>query len=123
MSVVVQQIQPVTKAAPDPSVHTQPVAFFDSLGNPITLTGTDDVLTGYTKPAASPIAATDTVIAAIGKLEAQVDAVDDLASAPGDQVGVGYVIDDTGGALAATDTLLEMIAKLEKRVADIEATP
>ena len=119
-TTVTQQLQPVTQAAVDPTIHIQPVAFFNSQGDPITLDGTDDVLTGYTKGDPDPVAATDTVRVAIGKVEAQVDAVVETASAPGDQAGTGYVIDGTGGALAATDTLLEMIGKLEKRVADLE---
>ncbi len=123
MTAVTQQMQPVTQAAVDPSIHVQPVAFFDSRGNPITIDATDDVLTGYVIGDPDPVAATDTVIEAIAKVEGQVDAVNDLAGAPGDQAGTGYVIDGTGGALAATDTLLEMIAKLEKRIADLEAAP
>lgn len=114
---VVQQLTPVTRSAPDPSVHIQPVAFFSSTGAPITLDATDDALTGYVVTVGrSNVLATDTVKAAIQKVEGK-------ANAPGGALGTGYEIDDTGGALAATDTLLEMIAKLEKRVADLEAAP
>jgi hypothetical protein len=113
-TTVVQQVQPVSQAAIDPTIHVQPVAFFDSTGAPITLTGTDDVLTGYAVVVGrTNVAATDTVKQAIQKVEGK-------ANTPGDAVGAGYEIDATGGALADTDTLLEMIAKLEKRVADLE---
>lgn len=119
-NTVTQQLQIVSQATPDPTIHIQPVAFFDENGDPVVITEADNVLTGYVKGTAAPVSGTDTVSEAIGKVEAQVDDVDEKASAPGDQAGTGYVIDGTGGALAATDTLLEMIGKLEKRVVDLE---
>lgn len=116
-TVAPQQYQAVTMATPDKNRPVLPVAFFDSQGNPISLTGTDDVLTGYeAEETRVDVEPTDTVREALQKIEGK-------ANLPGDAVGDGYVIDDTGGALADTDTLLEMIAKLEKRVADIEAAP
>jgi hypothetical protein len=111
---VVQQLQPVTRATPDPSVHVQPVAFFDSTGAPITITGTDDVLTGYAVVVGrTNVEATDTVKAAIQKVEGK-------ANAPGGAAGTGYVIAGSAAALAPTDTLLEMIGKLEKRIDILE---
>lgn len=111
---ITQQLQPVTQAAPDPSIHIQPVAFFDSTGAPITITGTDDVLTGYSVVVGrTDVAATDTVKAAIQKVEGK-------ANAAGGAVGTGYAIAVAPAALAATDTLLVMIAKLEKRVYELE---
>ena len=59
------------------------------------------------------VAATDTVKAAIQKVEGK-------ANAPGGAVGTGYVIAGAAAALAPTDTLLQMIAKLEKRVYALE---
>lgn len=116
-TAITQQLQPVTQASVDPTIHVQPVAFFDSEGNPITLTGTDDVLTGYSVVVGrTNVAATDTVKQAIQKVEGK-------ANAPGGALGTGYVIAGTASALAPTDTLLEMIAKLEKRVAVLEAAP
>lgn len=114
MDAIVQQLQAVSQATVDPSIHIQPVAFFDSSGNPVSLTGTDDVLTGYAVVVGrTDVAATDTVKAAIQKVEGK-------ANAPGGAVGTGYVIAGSASALAATDTLLQMIAKLEKRVDDLE---
>lgn len=115
MDAIVQQLQAVSQATVDPSIHIQPVAFFDAEGNPVSLTGTDDVLTGYTAVVGrTNVAATDTVKAAIQKVEGK-------ANAPGDAVGDGYTIGLVAEeALADTDTLLEMVAKLEKRVYDLE---
>lgn len=114
MDAIVQQLQAVAQAAPDPSIHIQPVAFFDSEGNPITITGTDDVLTGYAVVVGrTDVQATDTVKAAIQKVEGK-------ANAPGGAVGTGYVIAGAAAALAPTDTLLQMIAKLEKRIDILE---
>lgn len=111
---IVQQLQAVSQSAPDPSIHIQPVAFFDSEGNPITITGTDDVLTGYAVVVGrTNVAATDTVKAAIQKVEGK-------ANAPGGALGTGYTIAGSAAALAPTDTLLEMIGKLEKRVDILE---
>jgi hypothetical protein len=111
---VVQQFTPVTRATPDPSIHIQEISLFDSEGNPITLTGTDDVLTGYTVVVGrTNVGATDTVKQAIQKVEGK-------ANAPGGALGTGYAIAGAASALAGTDTLLEMIAKLEKRILDLE---
>ena len=111
---ITQQLQPFTQAAPDPSIHIQPVAFFDSTGAPITITGTDDVLTGYAVVVGrTNVEATDTVKAAIQKVEGK-------ANAPGGAAGTGYVIAGSAAALAPTDTLLEMIGKLEKRIDILE---
>ena len=111
---IVQQLQAVSQTAVDPSIHIQPVAFFDSTGAPITITGTDDVLTGYTVVVGrTDVAATDTVKTAIQKVEGK-------ANAPGGAVGTGYTIAVTAADLSAADTLLVMIGKLEKRIDDLE---
>jgi len=85
--------------------------------------GTETVLTGYSKASsASAVAATDTVNAAIGKIEKALDgkqASGDYAASTHSHVGsevtlTGYTKASSAADVAATDTVNQAIGKLQK---------
>lgn len=108
----------VSKSAPTNGHGVLNIALFNPNGTPYTDTTATAtlVLTGYAiAETGSAVAATDTVNAAIGKLEKRVT---DTTTAT--LVLTDYAIAISGSAVAETDTVNAAIAKLEKRVYDIE---
>ena len=108
-----------TKATQDASgnVITSTYATKDEMSSQ-THDGTEVTLTGYSKPSStSAVAATDTVNAAIGKLE---KALDGKANSSHNQASntinamTGYSKPSSTSAIAASDTLNAAIGKLEK---------
>ena len=75
------------------------------------------LMTGYTKASsATPVAGTDTVLSAIGKLEKQIDgkaATSHTHTSANVSAMTGYRIGTSAAAIAATDTLNAAIGKLE----------
>ncbi len=73
-----QQFIPVAASRPIPNQPFQNVAFFDTSGNPLIFNnvplGSAVKLTGYTPPSGSNVLATDSVTAAIQKLDARMRA-------------------------------------------------
>lgn len=112
MSVVAMSTMPANGVVP------MKVAFFTSTGSPISfltdgvVTGAEVVLTGYTTGTAGALAATDSLNAALAKLEART-----LAGPPtgANVLLTGYAI-GTSAALAATDTVNQALAKIEARL-------
>lgn len=68
----------------------------------------DSAITGYTLGSNAAVAATDTVLAAIGKLQAQINNIRTIPL-------TGYVV-GANSAVAATDTLLAAIGKLQGQI-------
>jgi len=68
----------------------------------------DSAITGYTLGSNAAVAATDTVLAAMGKLQAQINNIRTIPL-------TGYVV-GANSAVAATDTLLGAIGKLQGQI-------
>ena len=123
-------------------VSTSTTVNGNALSSNVTLDGADIAVTGYTKPATtSAIAATDTVNAAIGKLETALDgkqaagnyvptsttvngsALSSNVTLDGADITLtGYSLPASTSAVAATDTVNGAIGKLEKAILPVGTT-
>jgi hypothetical protein len=122
MSSAVQPVMVVDMATSPPNQIPARMALFDANGSPISRildtvpSGADVVLTGFTAGSAAAVAATDTVNAAIAKVQART-----LAAAPvGSNVLLTGYSAGSAAAVAATDSLNAAIAKLEARIVALE---
>ena len=123
-------------------VSTSTTVNGNALSSNVTLDGADIAITGYSKPATtSAIAATDTVNAAIGKLETALDgkqaagnyvststtvngnALSSNVTLDGADIALtGYSKPASTSAVAATDTVNGAIGKLEKAILPVGTT-